>query len=105
MEEEGLAIITPLVRTIDLGLVDVLPAVCSAQHVLDFLALHPLALVVALVEDHLVGACLAFKAVETGELLLFEWQVVCWYGRYCEAVAAGWADCGVVLVEMTLRVS
>lgn len=54
------------------GFVHVLPTVGSAEHILDFLALHKLALEIPLVEDHLVGACAAFEAVDICKLLLVQ---------------------------------
>jgi len=56
--------------TVDFCLVDVLPAVCTAKNVLDFLALHKFALKVALVEDHLVRAGPTFETIYICEMLL-----------------------------------
>jgi len=81
-------ILTPLIGTINLGLVDVFPALCSAQHVFYFLALHLLAFVVALVEIHLVGTCAAFEAVLTAVFLFALREVAVLDGCYCEEVAA-----------------
>jgi hypothetical protein len=46
--------------------VHILPAVRSTQHVFGTLGLHVLALVVAAIEDHLVGTCAAFESVFAG---------------------------------------
>lgn len=51
------------------SLVHVLPAVGATEDVFDLLALHKLALKVALVEHHLVGTCTAFEAVGVCEML------------------------------------
>lgn len=52
------------------SLVDVLPAVRAAQHIVGGFGLHVFALVVAAVEDHLVGARSALEAVFTGMSLV-----------------------------------
>jgi hypothetical protein len=72
LSEVCLAIIAFLLSTVDFGLVDVLPAVSTTKHIFHFLALHHLALKVALVQDHLVGTCSAFKSVDVCKVLLVE---------------------------------
>jgi hypothetical protein len=77
LSEVGLTIIAFFLSAVDFRLVDILPAVGSSQHIFNFLALHHLALKVALVENHLVGTCAAFEAVDVCKVLLVERQVVC----------------------------
>ena len=85
-----------LIRT--LCLVDVLPAVCTTQHILCALGLHVLAFVVAAVEDHLVGACATFEAVLSSMDLVRGSEFVVFEGIYCEHVAAGGTDWCMLLV-------
>jgi hypothetical protein len=70
LSEVCLAIVAFLLPTVDFGLVDVLPAVGTTKYIFDFLALHHLALKVALVQDHLVGTCSAFESVDVCKVLL-----------------------------------
>lgn len=56
---------TLVVGTLHLSLVDIVPCALSTQDVLDFLLLHVLALVVALVDDELVRTGETFEAVLT----------------------------------------
>jgi hypothetical protein len=70
LSEVCLAVVALLLPTVDLCLVDVLPAVGATKHIFDFLALHHLALKVALVQDHLVRASSAFESVDVCKVLL-----------------------------------
>jgi hypothetical protein len=76
LSEVCLAVVAFLFPAVDLCLVDVLPAVGATEHIFDFLALHHLALKVALVQDHLVGTCSAFKSVDVCKVLLIQRKVV-----------------------------
>jgi len=76
LSEVCLAVVALLFPAVDLCLVDVLPAVGATKHVFDFLALHHLALKVALVQDHLVRACSTFKSIDVCKVLLVQRKVV-----------------------------
>lgn len=72
--------------------IDILPAVRAAQHVVGGFELHVLALVIAPVEDHLVGTGAAFEAVFAGVVGVGGGEFGGVEGGYGEHVAAGWAD-------------
>jgi hypothetical protein len=76
LSEVCLAVVALLLPTVDLCLVDVLPAVGTTKHVFNFLALHHLALKVALVQDHLIRTCSAFESVDVCKVLLVQRKVV-----------------------------
>ena len=71
-------------------LVNIVPRALPAQNVLDFLLLQVLALVVALVDDELVGAGQAFEAVLADVLL--DCGIAGGYATDAQHVAACWAD-------------
>jgi hypothetical protein len=82
LSEVCLAVVALLLPAVDFGLVDVLPAVGATEHIFNLLALHHLALKVALVQDHLVGTCSAFESIDVCKVLLVQRKVV--GGNWCD---------------------
>ena len=72
------------------GLVDIIPRALSSQDIFDFLLLHILAFVVALVDDKVVGAGEALEAVLADKVL--GGRVTGRDSRDAQHVAACWAD-------------
>lgn len=92
LSEVCFAVVALLFSAVDFCLVDVLPAVGTSQDIFDFLALHHLALKVALVQDHLVGACSALESVDVCKVLLVQRKVIRGNGCNGQKVRATRAD-------------
>ena len=78
--------------------IHIIPGTLSSQNIFNFLLLHVLALVVALVDDKVVGAGQAFEAVLADKI--FGRRVAGWYCGDAQHVAACWADWRDVSCEM-----
>jgi hypothetical protein len=74
-----------------LRLVYIIPRAFASQDVFDFLLLHVLALKVALVDNKVVRAGEAFKAVLAN--IIFGGRIAWWDFGDAQHVAACWADC------------
>lgn len=86
----GLVVSALFVWTLHFGLVDIIPRALSSQDIFDFLLLHILAFVVALVDDKVVGAGEALEAVLADKVL--GGRVTGRDSRDAQHVAACWAE-------------
>lgn len=81
-------------------MIDIFPTIGSTENVSDIFELHVFALVVATVENHLVGTCSAFEAVFANVHAVFGRGVEGGDLRDDEHVAAGGAEEEHCLIDL-----